>query len=240
MWYNSVMKIAYAGGALSLALAAGCWTFGTSEYPQVALAPAAGMASNVVLRVEGFAATFTEYDAVYGYSTVYVPGVYGRRHYRHGYYETVQTSAFVPSVRSTDAYLKRAKTALEDAGYVVAGAPQPDFVIEVNFGGPTLEPGDFGRGLAWKLCTVFFCDYEAEDWTADLRVRDNRTGRIVLHRNYVQRYETKVFGLIPIFGIASCAETSSSFMRNWCLGALTDRIVADLTAAPELRKVSNL
>ena len=80
------------------------------------------------------------------------------------------------------------------------------------------------------LCTLFFCDYSAASWTAKLRIRDNRTGRLAFHGDYVQRYETKVFGLIPLFGISSCDETSYSYMQGWCLSALTDRAVADSTA----------
>ena len=85
-------------------------------------------------------------------------------------------------------------------------------------------------GAAWMIGTLFFCDYEAVAWTAQLRVRDNHTGRLVLSHDYVQRYETKVFGLIPLFGIAACQESSFDYMQSWCLSALTDRAVADVTA----------
>ena len=106
----------------------------------------------------------------------------------------------------------------------------PDWTVDVTFAGPVVASGDLACEAAWMLCTLFFCDYSAVSWTAKLRIRDNRTGRLAFSRDYVQRYETKVFGLIPLFGISSCDETSNSYMQGWCLSALTDRAVADATA----------
>ena len=213
------------------ALASGCWTFCESEYPATAVTEARGAATNLTLKVEGFEATVTGVESVHEYSTVYAPGYIGRRRYHPGYYGTVHTCTLVPTARATDAFLKRAKDALEDAGFVLnGGTGTPDYVVEVRFGGPVTSSGDACACWAWRLCTVFFCDYAAESWTAKLRIRDNRTGRIAFHHDYVQRYETNAFGLIPIFGIAGCAETSSAHMQGWCLAALTDRAVADVTA----------
>ena len=217
--------------ALSILLAPifiGCWSFNVTEYPavtSVALPPG----TNVVLGVNGFAATLTDYAALQGFQTVYVPGHCGRRHYHPGYFTTVSTVSYVPQTRTTDAYLLRAKDAFERAGFAV-GAATPDWTVDVAFAGPFQTNEDALKELGWLVGTLFLCDYSAESWTAQLRVRDNRTGRLVYHNDYVQRYEANVFGLIPLFSVASATETSSAFMQGWCLGALTDRIVADVTA----------
>ena len=217
--------------ALSLLLApllVGCWSFNATEYPAVTVA-ALPAGTNVVLGVNGFAATLTEYTALQGFQTVYVPGHCGRRHYHPGYFTTVPTVSYVPQARTTDAYLRRAKDAFERAGFAV-GATTPDWTVDVAFAGPFESSADALKELGWLVGSLFLCDYSAVSWTAQLRVRDNRTGRLVYHNDYVQRYEANVFGLIPLFSIASATETSSAYMQGWCLGALTDRIVADVTA----------
>ncbi len=212
-----------------LFLSAGCWTFNTTEYPEVEIAVAPTGTNTVALGVNGFAASLTEYAAYHEFRTVYVPGFYGRRHYHPGYVETVPTVAYVPQTRQTDAYLRRAKDAFERAGFTV-GAATPDWTVDVAFTGPIVSDGDTIKQLAWEIGTLFLFDYAAASWTAQLRVRDNRTGKLVFHNDYVQRYETNVFGLIPLFSISSASETSLAYMQSWCLGALTDRIVADVTA----------
>ena len=212
---------------LLVAALAGCWTFNQSEYPQVQVS--AAPSNRPTLAVTGFDAVFTEYVSVGGYQTFYVPGYYGRHHYHPGYYETVSTHTLVPQARTTDAFQKRARDAFEDAGFVV-GATTPDWTVEVTFEGPFYDSGDASSEVLWLVCTLFFCDYSAQSWNAKLRIRDNRNGQLVFHREYAQRYETNVFGLIPIFGVASCDKTSPTYMQSWCLGALSDRAVADAAA----------
>lgn len=206
----------------------GCWTFNETPYPQVQVSSAPAN-TNVTVGVTGFAATVVEYASYYEFRTVYVPGFVGR-HYAHpGYYETVPTVACVPQLRQSDAFLRRARDSFERAGFTV-GAPTPDWTIDVAFAGPAVSNDDTLRQLGWQIGTVFFCDYAAASWTATLRVRDNRTGRLVFHNDYVQRYETNVFGLVPIFSISAARETDLGYMQSWCLGALTDRVVADVAA----------
>ena len=217
-------------GVLSLLafLGAGCWTFNETPYPEVETAEAPA-GTNVTVAVTGFASTLTDYAMVHEFHTVYVPGYVGRRHYRPGYWETVPTVSYVPQARQTDMFQRRAKDEFEKAGFSV-GATVPDWTVDVEFSGPVVTNGDTMKQLGWMLCTAFFCDYNAATWTAKLRVRDNRTGRLAFHRDYAQRYETNSFGLIPLFGISSCPNTSQSYIQGWCLGALTDQAVADATA----------
>lgn len=219
-----------AACALSLvvAMCSGCWTFNESPYPEVEIS-AAPAETNLTVAVTGFAATLTEYAAVHEFRTVYVPGYVGRHHYHPGYVETIPTVAYVPQAHATDTFLRRARDEFEKAGFSV-GAGVPDWTVDVEFTGPIVTNDDTMKQLAWMVCTVFFCDYEASAWTAKLRVRDNRTGKLVFHHDYAQRYETNVFGLLPLFGISACRNTSSAFMQTWCLSALTDRAVADAAA----------
>jgi len=223
------MKHAALVSLLAVGLS-GCWSFNTSEYPSVAFSRPEGTKSNLSVAVNGFEAVITEYESVYGYSTVYVPGYYGHRYYEPGHYETVTTQTIVPQVRTTDMFLKRARAAVEDAGFILATSATPDRTIEVSFSGPSIASGDIWRQWGLRLVTVFFCDYVAESWTATMRIRDNRTGKLLLKREYAQRYESNAFGLIPMFGIASCKGTSSAHAQSWCLAALTDRVMADATA----------
>lgn len=220
-----------ASAILPAIVLSGCWTFNQTEYPTVELSQAKGESEKLVLRVDGFAAVVTEYEMAHGYSTVYVPGWYGRYHYHPGGYETYSTVTAIPYVRETDAFRKRAQNRLEEAGFAVPpGGSAVDYVLEVNFDGPVTPSADRTASVLWAVCTVFFCDYEAEEWSAHLSIRDNRTGRVAFARDYAQRFETHVFGLIPLFSIAACEETTPQHMQSWCLSALTDRIVADATA----------
>lgn len=212
--------------AASAAMLSGCWTFGTSEYPAVRIA---SVSTNVTVAVCGFTAVETWYRDVVSVDTVYVPGAYGRRYYHPGYVATVPSHMYIPESQATDRFRMRAVDAFEKAGYTV-GAQTPDWTVDVTFAGPIAASGDGVREAAWMICTLFFCDYSAVSWTARLRVRDNRTGRLVFHNDYEQRYETKVFGLVPLLGISACSETTQSYMQSWCLSALTDRAVADATA----------
>jgi len=214
--------------AAAAALLSGCWTFNTSEYPATC-ATSAPAATNVAVSVSGFSAAQTTYRDVVTVSSVYVPGAYGYRYYHPGYVATVPSHTYLPETQLTDRFRLRAVDAFEKAGFTV-GAPTPDWTVDVTFSGPFTTNGDAALEAVWMVFSAFFLDYSAVSWTAQLRVRDNRTGRLVFHNDYEQRYETKVFGLIPLFSITSCDETTQSYMQGWCLSALTDRAVADATA----------
>ena len=210
-----------------LLVLAGCWTFNETPYPVVQTAAAAKDSKTVNL--VGFEAVLTEWEAVHGYRTVYVPAHYGRRHFRPGYFETISSVDYLPQLRSTDMFLRRAEDLFEKAGFVLAPTTS-DFTIDVRFEGPFISGNDDLKKLAWNVCTVFFCDYGAARWAAHLRIRDTKTGQLVFHHDYDQQYATGVFGLIPLFGPASCVSTDPAHMQSWCLAALTDRVCADATA----------
>lgn len=211
------------GGALS-----GCWTFDKSDYPQTNLSRA-GNPTNTVLRITGFEHTVTDYQAIHGYQTAYIPGYYGRHHYHPGGFETLHSVTYLPQQHSSDLFLRRAQDEFEKAGFIL-NPMNSRYTVDVTFEGPLSSTDEEIKKIAWELLTIFFFDYEATHWTAKLRIRETQTGRLVFHHDYVQDYEMKVFGLIPLFSIASCDETSYSATQAWCLAALTDRAVADATA----------
>lgn len=220
-----------------LALLAGCFTLKQTEVPGVQLSHAPE-GRDIRVAVSGFEATVTSYIPIYGYQTVYVdhgPYYYGhRRHgwyggYWGGHYETATTETLVPQVSATDAYLRRAKTLLEDAGFLL-NAPQQDYKIDVTFGGPMVTDDERAVAFAWMVLSVFSAEYATQTWTAQLRIYDAKTGRVVLSRQYAQKYEDCVWTPLPIIGLAGCTENTPNFMQNWCLGVLTDRVVADATA----------
>ena len=212
----------------AVVLLSGCWTFGTSEYPQTKTV-AAPASTNVTVAVTGFAASQAWVRDTVSYDTVYVPGYYGRRYCRPGYITTVPVRHYISESTPTDAFRLRAQDLMEKAGYSV-GATTPDWTVDVVFSGPIRKSADTSVELAWMVFTAFFCDYTAETWTAQLRIRNNHTGKLVFHNDYSQRYETKVFGLIPLFSAAACDESGAGYIQSWCLSALTDRAVADATA----------
>lgn len=207
-------------------LVGGCWTFNESSFPEVAFT---SPAAECTVAVTGFEAYQTEYEAVQSVRTVYVPGYISRHYYEPGYYETVPAVSYLPRTRATDMYLRRAQDELERAGFTLA-QNNASRTVDVSFAGPVDDSGDSVRRACWMIGTVFFCDYGAETWTARLRIRDPKSGKLLFSRDYTQKYETNVFALIPLFGPAGCDRTDSQSMRAWCMTALTDRAVADATA----------
>lgn len=208
-------------------LLAGCWTFNETDYPEVRVEAASQDAKAVSL--SGFEATMTEWASVHSYRTVYVPGHYGYRHYRPGFYETVPTVDYVPQRHTSDMFVRRAQDLFEKAGFVIAPTGAA-YRVDVRFEGPLPSSSDVTKKLAWNLLTAFFCDYDATRWIARLRIHDARSGKLVFHHDYEQAYETCVFGLIPLLGPAGSEKTDEIQMQTWCLSALTDRVVADATA----------
>ena len=80
------------------------------------------------------------------------------------------------------------------------------------------------------LCSVLSAEYATQTWTAKLRVYDAKSGRVLLTKDYSQKYEDCVWSPLFFIGLAGCTENTYNFMQSWCLTALTDRTVADATA----------
>lgn len=213
----------------ALAVLAGCFTLKESEFPETAMT-SSPQGREVSVKLQGFEATVTDYAAVYAYDTVWVPGrPRGRYGWRPGHYATVTSSTYVPQVRATEYFLERARTNLESSGYITR-AQQPDYLVDVAFGGPFVTDSERGMEALWLILSVFTADSSVQTWTAKVKIYDNRTGKMVFHRDYSQRYEVLVWGPLPIFSPAGSSKNSSNAMQSWCLTALTDRTTADITA----------
>ena len=219
--------------ALPVLLLAGCFTLKQTEMPQVQMARAPE-GRDVKVAVAGFAATVTDYIPVFGTQTVYVDhgpsvGRRGGRVWGGGHYETVTSETLVPQTRASDAFLRRAQTLLEDAGFLVR-APQPDYTVEVTFDGPFVRDDERAVAWAWMLLSVFSAEYATQTWTAKLRVYDAKTGRVLFTRDCVQKYEDCVWSPLFFIGLAGHTENTSGYMQGWCLTALTDQAVAAAAA----------
>jgi len=211
------------------ALVGGCWTFQETpehDIPELVRCPAD---RTITVAVNGFKATEIDYYAVYGYQTYHTPGGYGPHHYYPGYSMTVPTTTYIPQVRPDESFLVRARDAFETAGFVIM-AEKPDWTMEVVFDGPINRPEDDTSRICWPLFTAFLTDFEANEWCAKLRLRDNRTGKIVFGRDYVERYETKAFSPLPLIGIVHCEKVRRVYGKTRCLSVLTERVLADATA----------
>ncbi len=216
----------------ALAAVSGCFTVHHCRYPQVKMSDAPSGRS-VRVQISGFEASITSYMPVYGYETVWrrSPGYYRHGHYRYGalYPETYSTTTYVPQTSLTTAYAERAQEALEESGFVV-DATNADFRVDVKFSGPAVDDGDRTAEALWLILSGLSADYGAQTWTAKLKVYDAKSSRLLMHHEYSEKYTAAVWGPIPIFSPACSDQTSGNVMQNWCLSALTDRIMADATA----------
>ena len=215
--------------AVAAATLTGCFTIKETPYPSTEIAALPeGKAVSVQLR--GFKALVTEYMSVYGYDTVWVEGnPYGRYGWAPGQYRAVPSSAYVPHVSESDAFMQRAKTHAESSGFVTM-AQQPDYIVEVTFGGPFVTDGERCVSALWSLLSILSADYDVQTWTAKLKIYDNKTGRLAFHHDYSQRYEVAVWGPLPILSPAGSSKNTFNSMQSWCLNALTDRAMVDVAS----------
>jgi len=212
-------------GAMGLA---GCFTISETERPATDAPVMTAAATNITLAVRGFESMLTEYVVLSGYQTVFYQGCGGR----YGCYGpgigTAHTTTTIPRVRPSEMFLTQARDGFEDRGFNVM-ASTPDYVVEARFSGPQTSGEDASKSFALLIGSLFTCDYGTQTWQAQLRIHDNRTGRLVLSREYEQRYAVTGFSPIPLLGISGYERTNGNYMQCWCLGVLTDRIVAEAT-----------
>lgn len=215
--------------ALMAVLAAGCFTLRETPYPETAMT-ALPEGKELSVQLKGFKAMVTEYVPVYGYDTVWVEGYpRGRYGWVPGHYRTVTSSAYIPQTSESEVFVQRAKTHAESAGFTTM-AQQPDYVVEVTFGGPFVTDDERGVAALWMLLSVLSADYSVQTWTAQLKIYDNKTGKLVFRHDYSQRYEVTVWGPLPILSPAGSSKNTFNAMQSWCLTALTDRVMADVAA----------
>ena len=218
--------------ACALALS-GCFTWHETEPVQVQMSQVPN-GGEIKVALSGFAATITEYIPVYGYQTYYVHGGpawgrHGRRYWYGGHYETATSETLIPKVEKTEIFLRRAQNLLEDSGFLLRATPA-DYNVEVTFEGPFISDDERSVEWAWLLCSFLSAEYSVQNWTAKLRIYDNKTGRVVFTRDYAQKYDNVVWSPLFFIGFAGYTRNTYNYMQSWCLTALTDRAVADVTA----------
>ena len=219
-------------GCATALLLAGCFTLHQSEPVSVDMVHASP-GRDIKLALSGFAATVTEYVPVYGSETVYVTGRHGhygrRRGWWGGHYVTSTSETLLPQVRQSEVFLERARSRFEENGFLLRASPA-DYTVDVTFAGPFVTSGERTAQAAWMLLSALSADYAVQTWTAKLRIYDNRTGRLVFHREASQKYQFVAWSPLFFLGLAGCTENTYNYMQSWCLTALTDRMVADAGA----------
>lgn len=207
---------------------AGCFTISETEFP-AAVQTSLESNKNLAVQLSGFEATVTTYIPVYGWETVH-SSTPCRRHRHHTHtYTTVATETYIPQVENTAAYINRATDILEKCGFTLQST-SPQYRVDVVFSGPFVSNGESAASLAWTLFSCLTADYGVQTWSARMKIYDMSTGKVCLFKDYTQKYESYVWGPIPIFSPAGSGKSSYNFMQNWCLSALTDLAMADATA----------
>ncbi len=224
---HAMLLFAFSG------MLAGCFTCSETARPNVNMTDAPAN-KDIKVAVSGFNASITEYIPIYGYETYFVDrGVYRGRNgrYRSGgsSIHTSTSTTLVPQTRADTAFVERAQSLMEESGFILR-APSPEYTVDVKFAGPNVSAGETCATVAWFLLTATTTEYSTETWNAKLKIYDNRTGRVIFHRDYEQKYENYVFSPLLFIGLAGNDRGGHNFIQSWCLTALTDRAIADATA----------
>ena len=211
-------------------LLAGCFTLSQSEYPKVSMAAAP---DGTKLQVEGFNATVVDYTPVYSTTTFIGAspmwhGPYRRRYYGGTYMGTSTTETYVPTVRNTDVFLQRAMSNLEKAGCILRAQPAR-YTVAGSFGGPYADNFATLKSLGVFIGSLLSARFEMLSYSAEIKVYDTSTGKLVFNREYRQDYYASGWSPIPLFGIMDFDKVQGEYMKSWCLTALTDRMTADVT-----------
>ena len=142
---------------------------------------------------------------------------------------TTTTETLIPNVQTTDAYLKRVQSRLEEAGCILRAAP-PVYTVSGEFSGPFNPPGANWRRAGIDLGTALFAMYDTASYTLSVKVYETATGKPVFAQNYEQTYSATGFSPLWLFGLMAYDNITSQFQQGWCLSALTDRAMADVSA----------
>ena len=222
------LKMTIASAVAAAALA-GCFTLKETPYPETQLTKLPE-GKEMAVQLKGFAAHVAEYVSVYGYGPAYPDDhPYGRGGWGPGPCRPVPSVAYVPQMRESDVFMQRAKTLAESAGFVTM-AQQPDYIVDVAFDGPVITDSERGVSAMWMLLSLLSADYSVQTWAAKLKIYDNKTGKLVFHHDYSQRYEVTIWGPLPILSPGGSSKNTYNAMQSWCLTALTDRVMADAAA----------
>lgn len=214
----------------ALLLAAGCFTISQSEFPSVALT----QVNAPKVQVEGFQSSVIDYTPIFSTSTYMVdgPGWYGGPHRRrpwHGpYMGSYTTATYMPTLRNTDVFLQRAMTDLEKSGCILRAQPAK-YTVSGSFNGPVYAETAGLKSLGVFLGSILSARFEMVTYLCDVKVYEVASGKLVFSQSYAQDYFASGWSPIPIFGIMEFEKVEGDYMRTWCLSALVDRAMADVT-----------
>ena len=212
---------------LPLALLAGCFTLSQSEYPKVAMT---AVPDGMKLQIEGFQASVIDYTPMYSTSTYVVdPAWHGPYRRRGPYLGTYTTETYIPTVRNTDVFLQRAMSNFEKAGCILRAQPAK-YTVSGSFAGPFLKDMADLKSAGVFVFSLLSARFETLTYSAEVKVYDVSSGKLVFNRSYTQDYYASGWSPIPLFGIMDFEKVQGEYMKSWCLTALTDRISADVTA----------
>lgn len=213
-----------------LAVCAGCFTISQSEFPSVSLT----QVNAPKVQVEGFQSTVVDYTPIFSTSTYMVdgPGWYGRSHRRrpwHGsYVGSYTTATYMPTLRNTDVFLQRAMTDLEKSGCILRAQPAK-YIVSGSFNGPIYSEMAPLKSLGVFVGSILSARFEMVSYLCDVKVYEVASGKLVYSQNYTQDYYASGWSPIPFFGIMEFEKVEGDYMRTWCLSALVDRAMSDVT-----------
>ena len=132
-------------------------------------------------------------------------------------------------MRNTDVFLQRAVSNLEKAGCILRATPAT-YTVVGSFAGPYADAMASLKSLGVLLGSVLSARFEMLAYSAEVKVYETASGKLVFSRTYTQDYYASGWSPVPIFGIMDFEKVESTYMKSWCLAALTDRITADVSA----------
>lgn len=217
-------------------LLAGCFTISETEYPAV---QSSLVEKDVKLQLQGFTAKVLTYTTSYSYTTsmVMMPAPPPRRHGRSGHHydhytmEPVvsRTETLIPTMETTDVYLRRAQDILEKAGCNIRATPA-DYTVSLEFGGPFEPDGSVLKTACVQLGSLLFATWNSVSYTAAVRIHDVKTGKLVFSQDYSQNYTVSGWSPLWVLGMAEFNKDTYNHMQAWCESALIDRSMCDVTS----------
>lgn len=213
--------------AFALMVLCGCWTISETPYPKVIMSKVPD-GKDIAVQLAGFEASITTYVPIYGYETIVTPH-YGYRHYGHLHSTVVATETYIPKITKSPVFMDRATDNFEKAGFLLK-TTKPKYRVEVNFSGPFIGENDKLIEAGWILLSALTAEKGKQSWSAQLKIYDHESGKLLFSNDYEQTYEVLVWGPVPLFSIGCNHKTEYNALQSWCLTALTDRVVSEATA----------
>jgi len=204
-------------------LLSGCWTVSETEFPTVSVPEGKG----VRVRLTNFRTGVYDYCPVEGHESMSTNEV---DELLIGQDRATQTDvSWMMQYSASGRLVSRTVAELKRKGYEI-NRKNPQYVIEVKFSGPRFPDHDVARQLGYALCTLFTAENMVVIWTAELKVRDGATNKVLFEKSFEQTYDVVIWGPIPIASPACSTKVSYDGANSWALTALNDRVIAEATA----------